>query len=133
MTDTPPNETPDPDLTIIPDDAVSDEAARVEAAEVKALIDDYGVNLDVFEGPLDLLLYLIRKSEVDIYDIPVARITAQYLAFLREVHLLDLESAADFILMARAIDKLEADRRLDDFLELDAKLIVQTHDLPLLH
>ncbi|MEC8992892.1 MAG: segregation/condensation protein A, partial [Candidatus Latescibacterota bacterium] len=108
MTDTPPNETPDPDLTIIPDDAVSDEAARVEAAEAKALIDDYGVNLDVFEGPLDLLLYLIRKSEVDIYDIPVARITAQYLAFLREVHLLDLESAADFILMAATLMKIKS-------------------------
>ncbi|MBI92769.1 MAG: hypothetical protein CME05_06085 [Gemmatimonadaceae bacterium] len=109
LTDTPPNdETPDPDLTIIPDDAVSDEAARVEAAEAKALIDDYGVNLDVFEGPLDLLLYLIRKSEVDIYDIPVARITAQYLAFLREVHLLDLESAADFILMAATLMKIKS-------------------------
>ncbi len=108
MTDTPPNETPDPDLTIIPDDAVSDEAARAEAAEAKALIDDYGVNLDVFEGPLDLLLYLIRKSEVDIYDIPVARITAQYLAFLREVHLLDLESAADFILMAATLMKIKS-------------------------
>jgi len=108
LTDTPPNETPDPDLTIIPDDAVSDEAARAEAAEAKALIDDYGVNLDVFEGPLDLLLYLIRKSEVDIYDIPVARITAQYLAFLREVHLLDLESAADFILMAATLMKIKS-------------------------
>ena len=108
MTDTPPNETPDRDLTIIPDDAVSDEATRVEAAEAKAVIDDYGVNLDVFEGPLDLLLYLIRKSEVDIYDIPVARITAQYLAFLREVHLLDLESAADFILMAATLMKIKS-------------------------
>ena len=83
-------------------------AARAEAAEAKALIDDYGVNLDVFEGPLDLLLYLIRKSEVDIYDIPVARITAQYLAFLREVHLLDLESAADFILMAATLMKIKS-------------------------
>ena len=46
-------------------------------------LDPYGVRLEVFEGPLDLLLYLIRRNEVDIYDIPVSTITAQYLALLR--------------------------------------------------
>ena len=89
-------------------EALTDESQPAEAADTKAAIDTYGVNLDVFEGPLDLLLYLIRKSEVDIYDIPVAHITAQYLAFLREVHLLDLESAADFILMAATLMKIKS-------------------------
>ena len=72
-------------------------------------IDPYGVKLGVFEGPLDLLLYLIRKSEVDIYDIPVSTITAQYLGFLVSgVHLLDLERAADFILMAATLMKIKS-------------------------
>ena len=44
--------------------------------------DTYRVKLEIFEGPLDLLLYLIRKDEIDIYDIPIARITEQYLAYL---------------------------------------------------
>jgi segregation and condensation protein A len=89
-------------------EALTDESQPAEAADTKAAIDTYGVNLDVFEGPLDLLLYLIRKSEVDIYDIPVARITAQYLAFLRGIHLLDLEGAADFILMAATLMKIKS-------------------------
>ena len=106
MTDTPPNE----QFEELPNVSASatDDATRAAAAQAKALIDAYGVNLDVFEGPLDLLLYLIRKSEVDIYDIPVAHITTQYLAFLREVHLLDLESAADFILMAATLMKIKS-------------------------
>lgn len=77
-------------------------------SEADAANDPYGVRLGVFEGPLDLLLYLIRKNEVDIYDIPVAGITNQYLAFLSSgVHLLDLEQAADFILMAATLMKVK--------------------------
>lgn len=67
----------------------------------------YGVKLAVFEGPLDLLLYLIHKDELDIYDIPVARITAQYLAFLEELHHLDLEQASGFILMAATLMRIK--------------------------
>ena len=67
-----------------------------------------GVKLDVFEGPLDLLLYLIRKNEVDIYDIPIAAITAQYLAFLGQGRLRDLEQAADFILLAATLMKIKS-------------------------
>lgn len=77
--------------------------------EADAETDPYGVRLGVFEGPLDLLLYLIRKNEVDIYDIPIATITNQYLAFLNTgVHLLDLEQAADFILMAATLMKVKS-------------------------
>ena len=103
MTDTPPNETPDPDLTIIPDEAVSDEAARVEAAEAKTLIDDYGVNLDVFEGPLDLLLHLIRINEVEITDIPIARVGEQYLEYLEIIREVDLDVAGEYLLMAATL------------------------------
>ena len=61
----------------------------------------YEVKLDVFEGPMDLLLYLIRKDELDIYDIPIARITNNYLGFLRQIHLLDIEQASRFHLNGR--------------------------------
>ncbi len=61
---------------------------------------DYKVKLEVFEGPLDLLLYLIKKEEIDIYDIPIERITKQYLEYLDAFHILDLDVAGDFIVMA---------------------------------
>ena len=68
----------------------------------------YGVRLEVFEGPLDLLLFLIRKNEVDIYDIPIAAITNEYLGMLGEVHLLDLEPACEFMLMAATLMKIKS-------------------------
>jgi segregation and condensation protein A len=61
---------------------------------------DYKVKLEVFEGPLDLLLYLVRKDEIDIYDVPIERITGQYLEYLETFRMLDLEIAGEFILMA---------------------------------
>ena len=70
--------------------------------------DPYEVRLEVFEGPLDLLLYLIRKDELDVYDIPIAHITSQYLGFLGQIPRLDLEQAGDFILMAATLMKLKS-------------------------
>ncbi len=67
------------------------------------LTDDYKVDLEVFEGPLDLLLYLIRREEVDIYDIPIERITAQYLAYLEMMRMLDLTIAGEFLVMAATL------------------------------
>ena len=61
---------------------------------------EYKVKLEVFEGPLDLLLYLIKKDEVDIYDISIERITQQYLEFMDAFKILDLEVAGEFIVMA---------------------------------
>ena len=61
---------------------------------------DYKVKLEVFEGPLDLLLYLIKKEEVDIYDIPIERITNQYMEYLSLMQLLNLEVAGEFLVMA---------------------------------
>lgn len=61
---------------------------------------DYKVKLDVFEGPLDLLLYLIKRDEVDIYEISLERITQQYLEFMDAFKTLDLEVAGEFVVMA---------------------------------
>jgi segregation and condensation protein A len=58
---------------------------------------------DVYEGPLDLLLDLIRKQDIDIYDIPIAKITAQYLAYVEKIRELDVNIAADFIYMAAVL------------------------------
>ncbi len=58
---------------------------------------------DVYEGPLDLLLDLIRKQDIDIYDIPIARITAQYLAYVEKLKELDVNVAAEFIYMAAVL------------------------------
>lgn len=65
--------------------------------------EEYRVKLDVFEGPLDLLLYLIRKDEVDIYDIPIERITTQYMSYLDLMRMLDLNIAGEFIVMAATL------------------------------
>jgi segregation and condensation protein A len=58
---------------------------------------------DVYEGPLDLLLDLIRKQDIDIYDIPIARITAQYLAYVERLRELDVNVAAEFVYMAAVL------------------------------
>jgi len=70
--------------------------------------DDYKVSLDVFEGPLDLLLYLIKKDEVDIYDIPIGRITDQYMEYLDLMKVLDLNVAGDFIVMSATLMLLKS-------------------------
>ena len=61
---------------------------------------DYKVRLEVFEGPLDLLLYLIKQDEIDIYDISIERITRQYLDYIEAFKMLDLDVAGDFLVMA---------------------------------
>lgn len=62
--------------------------------------DAYKVRLEIFEGPLDLLLYLISKDEIDIYDISIERITKQYLKYLDSFKLLNIDLASEFIVMA---------------------------------
>lgn len=61
------------------------------------------LKLEVFEGPLDLLLHLIKKNEIDIYDIPIALITQQYLAYLEMMRSLNLDIASDFLVMAATL------------------------------
>jgi len=69
---------------------------------------DYRVNLDIFAGPLDLLLYLVRKEEVDIYDIPIAKITDQYLQYLELLKQLDIDLAGDFLVMAATLMEIKS-------------------------
>lgn len=64
---------------------------------------DYKVRLDVFEGPLDLLLYLIKKEEVDIYDVSIERITGEYLEFMGAFQSLNIELAGEFVVMAATL------------------------------
>lgn len=62
--------------------------------------ESYRVKLEVFEGPMDLLLHLIRKNEIDIYDIPIALITRQYIEYLELMKMLNLDVAGEFLMMA---------------------------------
>jgi len=89
-------------------------------AQAELFAEDYKVNLDVFEGPLDLLLYLIRREELDIYDIPIGRITEQYLKYLELMRQLNLDVAGEFIVMAATLMVIKSrmllpvDRRASD-------------------
>jgi len=69
---------------------------------------DYRVNLDIFAGPLDLLLYLVRKEEVDIYDIPIAKITNQYIRHIEMLKSLDIDLAGDFLVMAATLMQIKS-------------------------
>jgi segregation and condensation protein A len=71
-------------------------------------LSSYPVKLEVFEGPLDLLLFLIRKNEIDIYDIPISLVTQQYLEYLEMIRSLDLEVAGEFVLMAATLIRIKA-------------------------
>ena len=77
--------------------------AREENLTLDGLHETYSVHLDKFEGPLDLLLHLIKKNEPDIYDIPIAVITQQYLDYIKLMKELNLEVAGDFLLMASTL------------------------------
>ncbi len=69
---------------------------------------NYRVNLDIFAGPLDLLLYLVRKEEVDIYDIPISRITDQYIKYVDMLKSLDIDLAGDFLVMAATLMQIKS-------------------------
>jgi segregation and condensation protein A len=69
---------------------------------------DYRIKLPVFEGPLDLLLFLIRKNEIDIYDIPIVTVTHQYIETLKSMQQLDLEIAGDFFVMAATLMEIKS-------------------------
>ena len=64
---------------------------------------EYKIQLPMYEGPLDLLLDLIRKQEIDIHNIPIAKITGQYLDYLHQLEQLDIDISADFIYMAATL------------------------------
>ena len=85
-----------------PQDAVAEPSAKAPAQKENDF--PFAVSVGtVYEGPLDLLLDLIRKQDIDIYDIPIARITAQYLTYVERMRELDVNIAADFIYMAAVL------------------------------
>ncbi len=95
---------------------------------------DYRVDLDIFAGPLDLLLYLVRKEEVDIYDIPIAKITDQYVRYIEMLKSLDIDLAGDFLVMAATLmqiksamllPKAEPDQLQDDDLSDPRKELIR--------
>jgi segregation and condensation protein A len=69
---------------------------------------DYQVNLEIFRGPLDLLLYLVKHNEVDICDIPIARVAAQFLDYLRVLEMIDVERAGEFLVMAATLMEIKS-------------------------
>ena len=69
---------------------------------------DYEIKLDIFQGPLDLLLHLIEKNEIDIYNIPIALITEKYLEYLHTLQLFNLEVVGDFLVMAATLMQIKA-------------------------
>ena len=68
----------------------------------------YSIHLDNFDGPLDLLLHLIDKNKLDIYDIPIATVTEQYMAYLEEAEQMNLEIASEFLLIAATLINIKA-------------------------
>jgi segregation and condensation protein A len=68
----------------------------------------YNIKLSNFEGPLDLLLFFIKRDELDIYDIPIASITAEFLEYVKLMELLDLELAGEFVVMASNLVSIKA-------------------------
>jgi len=103
------SETPDPagapETTAAPAEA---RAAAPGAIQRRLGGSPVVVKLDRFEGPLDLLLHLIRRDEVDIYDIPISHITQQYLAYLDLMRAFDLDVAGEFLLMAATLMRIKA-------------------------
>jgi segregation and condensation protein A len=69
---------------------------------------DYTVDLPTFHGPLDLLLFLVKQDEVDLYDIPIARITEQFLAYINILQVIDVEAAGEFLVMAATLMEIKS-------------------------
>ncbi len=76
---------------------------------------DYQIKLEIFEGPLDLLLHLIHKNEVDIFDIPISTITDQYLEYLDMMRALNIRVATDFLVMASTLIHIKSKMLLPDY------------------
>ena len=83
---------------------------------------DFRVDLNVFRGPLDLLLYLVRKHEVEITDIPIATITDQYLEYLAVIERLDVNAVGDFLAMASWLIEIKSEQVLPRSDEVEDEL-----------
>src|SRR5437764_2372954 len=81
---------------------------KEKAEIVRRSGDELSIKMGDFAGPLDLLLYLIRQEQANIFDIPIARITEQYLEFIRLMKKLDIAVAADFLVMAATLIEIKS-------------------------
>lgn len=89
------------------------------AAETPVVSSPLDVHLEAYEGPLDLLLDLIRKQQIDIYDIPIARITSQYLEYMQRAMELNIELSSEFVYMAATLIQIKSKMLLPRDPELD--------------
>lgn len=69
---------------------------------------EYKIKLEIFEGPLDLLLYLIKKNDIDITDIPISKVTEQYMQYIEMMKMLDLDVVGDFLVMAAHLMQIKS-------------------------
>ena len=104
-----------------PDSGLPASSREEEASSTNGRDDPYRVELDVFSGPLDLLLHLIRKEEIDIYDIPISRILDQYMAHLNVLQLMELDEVGDFLVMAANLMVIKARMLVPQQVELTAE------------
>ncbi len=89
--------------------------------DVEVSSESFPVKIEGFEGPLDLLLYLIRNQEIDIYDIPIAKITGQYLEYIKVMKMLNLEIAGEYLLMAATLIRIKARLLMPRHPEIDGE------------
>ena len=90
---------------------------------------DFRVDLSIFRGPLDLLLYLVRKHEVDICDIPIAEVTDQYLEYLAVLEKLDVNAVGDFLALASTLIEIKSQQVLPRNDEVDETIEDPRHEL----
>ena len=89
----------------------------------------YSIKLDIFEGPLDLLLHLIQRNEMEITDIPISEITEQYLVYLNFMELLDLDIASEFLVMAATLLYLKSQSILPSVTSTDEQPFREREEL----
>jgi len=89
----------------------------------------FKIRLDQFEGPLDLLLFFIKRDELNIYDIPISRITKEYMEYVNYIKMLDLETAGDFIFMASTLMYIKVKMLLPKEVDEKGELIDPRADL----
>lgn len=88
----------------------------------------YNIKLESFEGPFDLLFHLIEKEEVDIYDIPIAKITEQYISYIEEMQRFDLDIASEFLVMAATLIEIKSKMLLPNSREEQLEISIDELD-----
>ena len=92
-------------------------------------MEQYSIELPIFEGPFDLLLFFIKRDEIDIHDIPIAKITEDFLTYIEEAKRLDISLASDFIVMAASLIRIKSKTLLPRYNQ-EIEKAVKTPDKP---